>query len=83
MVNGILIQEDVAQLLREANCPDAFMKQFLAAMETEPVKDQLRLLRVQRMRQLERLHQEEKRLDQLDFLRDALEKQLPADARRR
>ena len=82
MESSILVPEDVAQLLREANCPDEFAKQFLSAMETKPVKEQLRLLRGQRSRQLERLHREEKRLDQLDFLRDVLEKQLPADTGR-
>lgn len=77
MANSNLIYEDIADLLQEADCPDPFIQQFLAAMETESVKDQLRLLRTQRCRQLDRVHEEEKKLDRLDYLRYKLEKQLP------
>lgn len=77
MVNNTLIYEDIAQLLQDADCPDAFIQQFFAAMETDNVTDQLRLLRTQRCRQLDRLHEEEKKLDCLDYLRYQLEKQLP------
>ena len=77
MVNNTLIYEDIAQLLQDADCPDAFIQQFLAAMETDNVTDQLRLLRTQRCRQLDRVHEEEKKLDCLDYLRYKLEKQLP------
>lgn len=77
MENNTLIYEDIAQLLQDADCPDAFIQQFLAAMETESVTDQIRLLRTQRCRQLDRVHEEEKKLDCLDYLRYKLEKQLP------
>ena len=79
MANTTWINEDVAQLLQEAGCPNEFTQHFLIAMETESVKNQLRLLRSQRSFQLARLHEEEKKLDRLDFLRYKLEKQLPAD----
>ena len=75
-----LIFEDIAQLLQEADCPDEFIQQFLVAMEAESVKNQLSLLRTQRSRQLNRLHEEEKNLERLDYLRYKLEKHLPADA---
>lgn len=78
MPNTALVHNDVMQLLQEAECPEAFTQQFLTAMETDSVKEQLRLLRGQRVRQLERLHREEKNLDRLDYLRYALEKQLSA-----
>lgn len=78
MTTDILIREDVSQLLQEANCPAEFTQQFLAAIDATRVNDQFRLLRSQRLRQLERLHLEEKRLDRLDFLRYALEKQQSA-----
>ena len=81
MANNTLIDEDIAQLLQEADCPDEFIQQFLIAMDTESVNNQLCLLRVQRSRQLNRLHEEEKKLDQLDYLRYKLEKQLPASAK--
>ena len=77
MADNSWIYEDITQLLQEADCPDTFIQQFLTAMETESVKDQLRLLRTQRCRQLDRVHEEEKKLDCLDYLRYKLEKQLP------
>ena len=81
MANNTLIDEDIAQLLQEADCPDEFIQEFLAAMDAENVKKQLCLLRAQRSRQLNRLHEEEKKLDRLDYLRYKLEKQLPASAK--
>ena len=81
MANNTLIFEDIAQLLQEADCSDEFIQEFLAAMDAENVKNQLSLLRAQRSRQLNRLHEEEKKLDRLDYLRYKLEKQLPASAK--
>lgn len=80
MGNSILIDEDVRQLLQEAGCSDAFTRRFLAEMETESIRNLLFLLRGQRSYQLNRLHEEEKKLDQLDYLRYKLEKKLPAEA---
>ena len=81
MANHALIDEDITQLLQEADCSDEFIQEFLAAMEAESVKNQLSLLRTQRGRQLNRLHEEEKKLDRLDYLRYKLEKQLPTSAK--
>lgn len=72
-----LSRQDVAQLLRETGCTDEFTRRFLTAMDDERTDLQLRLLREQRTRQLGRLHEEEKKLDELDFLRYKLEKQPP------
>ena len=80
MANHAFIDEDIAQLLQEADCSDEFIQEFLAAMDAENVKNQLSLLRTQRGRQLNRLHEEEKKLDRLDYLRYKLEKQLPMGA---
>ena len=77
MTDSVMQRDDVAQLLRDADCPDEFTQRFLTAMETESISDQLRLLRTQRTRQLERVHCEERKLDHLDFLRYTLEKQIP------
>lgn len=77
MGNDIMIREDVLQLLREAECPEEFTRQFTAAMDQESIPGQLKLLRLQRCRQLERVHDEERKLDHLDYLRYRLEKQLP------
>ncbi len=77
MGNSILMDEDVRQLLQEAGCSDEFTQRFLAEMEAESIKDLLGLLRGQRSYQLNRLHEEERKLDRLDYLRYELEKQLP------
>ena len=84
MTNSISVmpRDDVAQLLHDADCPDEFTQQFLTAMETESISDQLRLLRTQRTRQLDRVHCEEKKLDRLDFLRYTLEKQTQIQSKR-
>ena len=83
MTDNTLTQEDIAQLLGDAGCPEEFTQQFLATMNTEDVRSQLHLLRGQRRRQLERLHEEGKKLDLLDFLRYKLEKQLPQPEKRK
>lgn len=77
MGNDMIIREDVLQLLREAECPEEFTRQFTAAMDQGSIPGQLKLLRLQRRRQLERVHDEERKLDHLDYLRYRLEKQLP------
>ncbi len=81
MENSILIDEDVCQLLQEAGCTDEFTQRFLAEMETESIKNLLGLLRGQRSYQLGRLHEEERKLDRLDYLRYELEKQLPTETK--
>ena len=83
MGNDPMAREDVLQLLRETECPEEFTQQFAAAIDQESIASQLRLLRAQRHRQLERLHDEERKLDQLDYLRYRLEKQLPGGAARK
>ena len=65
MANHILIDEDITQLLQEADCSDEFIQEFLTAMDAENIKNQLSLLRTQRGRQLNRLHEEEEKLDRL------------------
>ena len=77
MTDSVMQRDDVAQLLHDAGCPDEFTQRFLTAMETGSISDQLRLLRTQRTRQLDRIHCEERKLDHLDFLRYTLEKQMP------
>ena len=78
MTDSVMLRDDVAQLLHDADCPDEFTQRFLTAMDTESISDQLRLLRTQRTRQLDRVHCEERKLDYLDFLRYTLEKKMQA-----
>ena len=75
MIAERLNRSDIEQLLQETGCSKDFTRQFLTTMDTQSIPEQLKLLRTQRARQLERLHKEEKHLDQLDFLRYALEQQ--------
>lgn len=79
--NSILFYEDVCRLLRDAGCSDEFTQRFLAEMETDSINNLLCLLRDQRSYQLGRLHEEEMKLDQLDYLRYELEKQFPTEAK--
>ncbi len=81
MGNSILMDEDVRQLLQEAGCLDEFTQRFLAEMEAESIRNLLCLLRSQRSYQLGRLHEEERKLDRLDYLRYELEKQFPAETK--
>lgn len=78
MANDTLFRKDVIQLLREAGCPEEFIRQFNTAIDQESIVNQLRLFRMQRCRQLERVHDEERKLDHLDYLRYRLEKLLPS-----
>ena len=73
--------EDVTQLLQEGGCSGDFIQKFMTTMETKPTKEVLCMLRSQRNRQLGRLHEEGKKLDRLDLLRDMLEKVSAADIR--
>lgn len=71
--------DDAMQLLQEGGCSGEFIQNFLVAMETKKAKDLLCMLRCQRNLQLGKLHEEGKKLDQLDRLRDLLQNQFSAD----
>ena len=74
MTEPLLNRKQIEELLRETDCPAEFARQFLAAVETETTEEQLRMLRCQRCRLLERIHDERRKLDGLDYLRYCLEK---------
>lgn len=74
-MGNLLAYEDVGDILYDAGCPDEFVQQFLSAMKSGNIKDQFRLLKIQRCSQLEKVHLEEKHLDILDYLRYQIEKQ--------
>lgn len=75
MDHNSIAYEDVTQLLREGGCSGEFTQKFLTSMKTKTAKELLCMLRSQRNFQLERLHEEGKKLDRLDFLRDMMEAQ--------
>lgn len=79
MICNSIDLEDVAQLLQEGGCSGDFIQKFITTMKTKPQKEVFRMLRSQRNWQLGRLHEEGKKLDQLDFLRDMLKNRLCAD----
>lgn len=74
MTEPLLNREQIEELLRETDCPDEFTRRFLTAVETDTTEEQLRMLRCQRCRLLERIHEVQRKLDELDYLRFCLEK---------
>ena len=70
-----LSRDQVEALLREADCPEESTGRFLAAMDASEIEEQLRILRCQRCRLLERIHNEQRKLDELDYLRHQIRKQ--------
>jgi len=66
--------EAVEQNLRDAGCSDEFIVTFMHAWDTGTAEEQLRLLARQRCRLLDSVHEEQKKLDCLDYLRYQLQK---------
>ena len=60
--------------LEDAGCNSQFMERFLALEQSGQYREQLRLLSDHRRRLLYCLHQEERRIDCLDYLVYQLEK---------
>lgn len=63
-------RESLERNLRDAGCEQEFIERFLRAGE----EDRRKLLCCQRCRLLERLHEEQKKLDCLDYLRYKMQK---------
>ncbi len=59
----------IAENLRDAGCPDSFIREFLAAYASSTPEAQCRLLDRQRRRILDALHADQKRLECFDYLR--------------
>lgn len=69
-----LAPESVKQNLKDAGCPEKFVEQFLACYGDCTPEEQLRLLHSQRKRLLEQVHDCQKKLDCLDYLREQIRK---------
>lgn len=69
--------ETILQNLRDAGCCEAFIQRFLCSWEEDPVEAQLQLLSCQRSELLCSIHEEQKKLECLDYLRYQLQKQEP------
>jgi len=65
--------EAVKQNLRDAGCPDEIIVTYMRAWDTGTAEEQLRLLACQRRRLLDSVHEEQKKLDCLDYLRYQLQ----------
>ncbi len=61
-------EEDVIQNLRDAGCDQKIIKTFMAYMDQDDLNSQMRLMDEQRKRLLDRVHEEEKKIDCLDYL---------------
>ncbi len=64
----------ITQNLRDAGCPEDFIKRFLACLTHGTPAEQERLLEQERRCILEKVHDEQKKLDCFDYLRYALKR---------
>ena len=67
--------ESVEQNLRDAGCPETFVRSFLARYATSTPSEQMQMLHEQRERLLEQLHDSQKHLDCMDYLCYQIRKQ--------
>lgn len=58
----------VLQNLKDAGCTDEMVENFMALQDSADEEQQIQLLSGHRKKLLEKLHQEEKRIDCLDYL---------------
>lgn len=64
----------VEENLRDAGCPCAFVEKFLQCYGDCTPAEQLRLLERQRQALLDQIHESQKKLDCLDYLRYQIKK---------
>lgn len=69
-----LTAQALLENLEDAGCDAQFAERFLALEQSGRHQEQLRLLSGHRRKLLDRLHQEERRIDCLDYLVYQLEK---------
>ncbi len=65
---GYNSEEDVIQNLKDAGCDKETIESFMKCMDQDDVGGQLRLMKEQRRCLLNRVHEEEKKIDCLDYL---------------
>ena len=64
----------VVQNLKDAGCTDEMVEKFMALQGSEGKEQQLRLLSGHRKRLLEKLHEDKRQIDCLDYLIYQMEK---------
>lgn len=65
---GYNSEEDVIQNLKDAGCDRKIIECFMKCMAQDDVKGQLRLMSEQRQCLLDKVHEDEKQIDCLDYL---------------
>lgn len=68
MTNNIIEQEKLVRNLEDAGCSNHLIKEFLKLDADGKIKEQLRLLIKHREDLLNTIHENQKRIDCLDFL---------------
>ena len=81
MAYGVLNEEAIRQNLADAGCPASFVEAVLHLWATGTTEEQLCLLCQQRCRLLDEVRIAQQKLDCLDYLRYALQKQAKAQKR--
>lgn len=65
---GYNSEEDIIQNLKDAGCDRKIIECFMECMARDDFNGQLRLMKEQRKCLLNRVHEEEKQIDCLDYL---------------
>lgn len=63
-----MVSDAVIQNLKDAGCEDAFIERFILALENQQSKEVFLLLRGQRNSLLDEMHNDQHKLDCLDYL---------------
>ncbi len=61
-------QDKIIQNLKDANCNNNLISKFLELEKSNKVNEQLKLLSIHRKNLLDTLHENQKRIDCLDYL---------------
>lgn len=78
-MSGKDVPRAVIQNLKDAGCDRKTVERFLNLEEAGQTEEQLRLLSAHREQLLDRVHQEEKRIDCLDYLVYQIHKNQPVE----
>ncbi len=70
-----LSMDAITQNLRDAGCPENFIIRFLASLAHGTPAEQERMLEQERRCILEKVHDEQRKLDCFDYLRYALKRE--------
>ena len=69
-------EADLIQNLKDAGCPEELSQQFMESYRSGRIKDGLRLLQQHRRALLDGVHEEERKINCLDYMVYHLEKEI-------